>query len=191
MGIFPWFNENDPFLWWSLNPRLLCFPDKAKFSKSLMQKIRRQEYQLKIDTAFKEVITHCASTYRPGQPKGTWITKDMMNAYCKLHELGYAHSFETYKGGELVGGLYGISIGSMFSGESMFHLLADASKVAFYYLVQVAKSLEFDFIDCQQVTKHLQTMGARAVSRTYFLKSLEKSIQNKTIIGSWMELLDC
>ena len=176
-GIFPWFNEGDPILWWSLNPRLLCFPDEAIFSKSLLQRIRRKEYQIKVDMAFQEVITHCASTYRPGQEDGTWITNCVIDAYCKLHELGFAHSFETYKDGELVGGLYGVSIGTMFSGESMFHLQRDASKVAFYYLVQAAKKLDFAFIDCQQVTDHLQTLGAKPVNRTEFLELLCKNTQ--------------
>jgi leucyl/phenylalanyl-tRNA--protein transferase len=189
LGVFPWFNEGDPILWWSLNPRLLCFPDEAKFSKSLLGRIRRKEYQIKIDTSFREVITCCASTYRPDQIGKTWITNDVIDAYCKLHELGYAHSFETYKDNKLVGGLYGLSIGSMFSGESMFHLATDASKVAFYHLVQVAKLLEFDFIDCQQVTEHLQTMGAEPVPRIDFLKLLDKSIQNETIRGSWKDLV--
>ena len=185
LGIFPWFNEGDPVLWWSLNPRLLCFPNEAKFSKSLMQKIHRQEYQVKIDTAFREVIMCCSSTRRSNQPEGTWITAEVIDAYCTLHELGYAHSFETYKNNELVGGLYGLSIGSMFSGESMFHLQRDASKVAFYYLVQAAKLLGLYFIDCQQVTDHLQTMGAKPVPRADFLELLDKNIQNETLIGSW------
>ncbi len=190
LGIFPWFNEGDPVLWWSLNPRLLCFPDEAKFSKSLLRRIRRKEYQIKIDTAFREIITHCASTYRSGQTEGTWITEEVIEAYCKLHELGYAHSFETYQENKLIGGLYGLSIGSMFSGESMFHLQTDASKVAFYYLIQAAKLLGFDFIDCQQVTDHLQTMGGRSVPRTDFLKLLDKSILNETIKGSWSDLFE-
>lgn len=187
-GIFPWFNDGDPILWWSLDPRLLCFPDEAKFSKSLLGRIRRKEYQIKIDTAFREVITQCAFTCRAGQVEGTWITNDVINAYCKLHELGYAHSFETYKDNKLIGGLYGISIGKMFSGESMFYLQTDASKIAFYYLVQVAKLLQFYFIDCQQVTSHLQTMGARPVPRMDFLNLLGKSIQNETIRGSWSDM---
>ncbi len=190
LGIFPWFNEGDPVLWWSLNPRLLCFPDEAKFSKSLLRRIRRKEYQIKIDTAFREIITHCASAYRSGQTEGTWITEEVIEAYCKLHELGYAHSFETYQENKLIGGLYGLSIGSMFSGESMFHLQTDASKVAFYYLIQAAKLLGFDFIDCQQETDHLQTMGARSVPRTDFLKLLDKSILNETIKGSWSDLFE-
>ena len=188
LGIFPWFNEGDPILWWSLNPRLLCFPDEAVFSKSLLQRIRRQEFQIKVDTAFKDVITRCATTTRYGEMEGTWITAEMIDAFCKLHELGYAHSFETYKDGELVGGLYGVSIGNMFSGESMFHLQRDASKVAFYYLVQAAKKLNFAFIDCQQVTNHLQTFGARPVPKTVFLELLEKSNQEETIQGSWSGL---
>ena len=189
LGIFPWFNEGDPVLWWSLDPRLLCFPNEARFSKSLMQKIHREEFQIKIDTAFREVITRCASTYRPDQIGETWITKEMIEAYCRLHELGYAHSFETYKDNELVGGLYGLSIGSMFSGESMFHVQTDASKFAFYYLIQTAKLLGLDFVDCQQVTEHLQSLGAKPVPRTDFLKLLEDSVQKETFRGSWSELL--
>ncbi len=189
LGIFPWYNEGGPVLWWSLDPRLICIPGEATFSKSLLKRIHRKEYEIKIDTDFRQVMELCACTPRLNQVQGTWITDDVLDAYCKLHELGFAHSFETYKDGKLAGGLYGLSIGKMFSGESMFHLETDASKFAFYYLVQALKMLEFDFIDCQQVTNHLQTLGAKPVERKTFLKMLGKSVKKETVRGSWSELL--
>src|SRR3989339_1352447 len=131
-GIFPWFNDDEPILWWSPNPRFILFPDKLKVSKSLQKTIRENKYEIRFDTAFRDVVEHCKNVSRYDQ-LGTWITDDMVEAYCNLHELGFAHSVEAYYEGKLVGGLYGISIGRVFCGESMFHLKSDASKVAFYY----------------------------------------------------------
>ena len=188
LGIFPWYNEDEPILWWSLDPRLICFPDEAKFSKSLMQQIRKKEFTISIDTNFRNVIENCAFVRRK-QENGTWIRPEIIEAYCQLHELGFAHSFEVYKENKLVGGLYGVSIGGMFSGESMFHTQTNASKIAFYYLIQTAKQLQFDFIDCQQVTDHLQTLGAKPMPRTEFLDRLQKSIQKKTYRGKWNKII--
>ena len=189
-GIFPWYNEEEPILWWSLNPRLICIPDEAVFSKSLLKRVHRKEYEIKIDANFRQVMEGCAFVTRINQD-GTWITQDVIEAYCKLHELGFAHSFETYKNGELVGGLYGLSIGGMFAGESMFHLQTDASKFAFYYLIQAAKMLGLDFIDCQQVTAHLQTLGAKPVQRKIFLKYLKNSMEKESFRGKWGKLVIC
>ena len=177
LGIFPWFNEDNPILWWSLDPR------EITFSKSLLKRIKRNEFDVKIDTDFRKVMEVCASIPRNGQ-KGTWITPQIIDSYTQLHQMGYAHSFETYKENRLVGGLYGVSLGAMFSGESMFHLETDASKVAFYYLIQFAIKHHFHFIDCQQVTSHMLSMGGRAVARKEFLVLLDKSLQ-KQYLKDW------
>jgi len=185
IGIFPWSSEGEPILWWSLPQRLILFPDKAKFSKSLLQRIKKQEFEIRVDTNFQKVIENCASVNRKNQKRGTWITSDMIDAYIHLHELGFAHSFETYKNNELVGGLYGLSLGKMFAGESMFYLQRDASKVAYYYLLQFALRHQFHFIDCQQVTSHMKSFGASVVKRRTFQKLLEKSLMFQTMIGKW------
>lgn len=184
MGIFPWYGEGDPILWWTLNPRLIVLPIEAKFSKSLLKIVKNKEFEIRIDTCFSDVIQNCAVIQRENQ-KETWITNDMINAYIKLHELGYAHSFETFQNNKLVGGLYGVSIGKMFAGESMFYLVSNASKVAFYYLVAYIKKMEFNFIDCQQPTNHLISLGARPVSRKLFLQLLYKSMQHESLKGKW------
>ena len=184
LGIFPWFNEDNPILWWSLDPRLLCFPDEIKFSKSLMQRIKRREFEVKIDTNFQKVVELCSNVKRNNQ-KGTWISSEIIDSYTQLHHMGYAHSFETYKDNTLVGGLYGVSIGAMFSGESMFHLESDASKVAFYYLIQFALKHQFNFIDCQQVTPHMQRMGGRPIPRKAYLMLLNKSLKKVSLVEKW------
>lgn len=187
LGIFPWFNEDNPILWWSLDPRLLCFPREITFSKSLMQRIKRREFEVKIDANFRKVVELCANVKRNNQ-KGTWISAEIIDSYMQLHQMGYAHSFETYKENRLVGGLYGVSLGAMFSGESMFHLETDASKVAFYYLIQFAIKHHFHFIDCQQVTPHMLSMGGRAVARKEFLQGLRESLNKNTLVGKWNDL---
>jgi len=183
-GIFPWFSEGSPVLWWSPDPRMILYPENLKVSKSLSQTIRKNEFEIRLDTAFPKVIQHCASQSRPEQ-EGTWITEEMVDAYTRLHEEGYAHSFESWKEGRLVGGLYGVSLGKAFFGESMFHLERDASKVAFYYMVEFARTHNFDFIDAQQTTEHLRSLGASGVSRKEFLDQLQKTIQNETLRGKW------
>ncbi len=185
-GIFPWFSKDEPILWWSPNPRMVLLPQNFKLNKSLNQIIKKGIFELKIDTAFREVITHCSQSPRPGQDE-TWITDDMINAYVALHDLGYAHSFESYFEGVLVGGLYGLSIGNCFFGESMFFTKTDASKVAFYHLVQFAKKHEFAFIDAQQPTDHLNSLGARPIERIQFLEILEKAVQKTTLQGKWTD----
>ncbi len=183
-GIFPWYSEGSPILWWSPDPRMVLFPDRFKVSKSLDQTIRKGEFRIRTDTAFPEVIRQCARQPRPGQ-EGTWITQDMIDAYIRLHEEGYAHSFESWKEGKLVGGLYGVSLGRAFFGESMFHLERDASKIAFHYLVEFAKQQQFDFIDTQQSTPHLKSLGALEISRKEFLDLLERTLQKDTLKGRW------
>jgi len=183
-GIYPWLCEGEPILWWSPNPRMVLFPNKFKARKSLQQVINKKTFELRIDTSFHDVIAQCSKIPRPGQEE-TWITKDIIDGYVKLHELGFAHSFESYFKGELVGGLYGISIGSCFFGESMFFTKTDASKVAFYHLVQFAQKHQFEFIDAQQETPHLQSLGAEIIPRKQFLALLTGALKQKTLLGKW------
>jgi leucyl/phenylalanyl-tRNA---protein transferase len=183
-GIFPWYSKKDPILWWSPNPRLVLFPDELKVSKSLKKIIQNNLFEIKIDKDFKSVIKNCSKSPRPGQD-GTWITKEMINAYISLHEIGIAHSFETYSDNKLVGGLYGVSLGKAFFGESMFFKQANASKVALYHLVEWCKKNNFHFIDAQQPTEHLISLGAQKMERSEFLKRLNIALQFKTIQGKW------
>jgi leucyl/phenylalanyl-tRNA--protein transferase len=183
-GIFPWYSEGSPILWWSPDPRMVLFPDRLKVSGSLGRTIRKGDFEIRMDSCFPEVIRHCSKVVRPGQ-EDTWITEDMIGAYILLHEEGYAHSVEVFSGRELVGGLYGISLGSAFFGESMFHLRSDASKVALYHLVQFAMRNRFDLIDTQQSTPHLKSLGAEEVPRNRFMDLLQKAMAKKTIKGSW------
>ncbi len=186
-GIFPWFDEDQPILWWSLDPRLIIRPGGMKISKSLRHTINSRKFEVKIDTNFRSVMKHCAEMPREGQD-GTWILDEMVEAYCLLHELGFAHSFETYLDGKLVGGLYGVSIGKAFFGESMFHSVSDASKVAFYHLHQFLQSHDFKLIDCQQETDHLKSLGAYTIPRHDFLIELENLVTEPSLIGNWGEL---
>lgn len=184
-GVFPWFSEGDQIMWWSPNPRLILIPGEFKLRKSLKQVINSKKYVVKADTNFTEVIKNCAEINRPDQD-GTWITDDMTKAYIKMHELGLAHSFETYNyAGELVGGLYGISLGKAFFGESMFFKQSDASKVALYYLVEFCEQNGFHFIDAQQSTGHLISLGAKEIERKIFIELLNKSLQFSTLNGNW------
>lgn len=184
-GVFPWFNEGHPIMWWSPNPRLVLIPEEFKLRKSLRQVINAHRLTVKVDANFKAVIENCSKIPRPDQ-NGTWITRDMKSAYIKMHELGVAHSFETYnKSGKLVGGLYGISLGKAFFGESMFFTERDASKVALYYLVEFCKRNNFHFIDAQQSTSHMLSLGAKEIERKSFLVMLNKSLQFATIKSHW------
>ena len=183
-GIFPWYSEDEPILWWSLDPRLIMRPGEMKVSHSLRHTLKSGKFEVKIDTNFREVMLHCAETPREGQD-GTWIQDEMVYAYTHLHELGYAHSFETYQNGQLVGGLYGIAIGKVFFGESMFHTVTDASKVAFYHLHQFLQNNGFKLIDCQQETSHLMSLGAYAIPRNEFLDELKTLTREASLVGNW------
>lgn len=183
-GIFPWYSEGSPILWWSPDPRMVLFPDRFRVSKSFGQTLRKRVFEIRMDTVFEDVIRHCSRQPRPGQ-EGTWITPEMIDAYIRLHKEGYAHSVESWKEGKLAGGLYGVSLGGAFFGESMFHLERDASKVAFYQLVEFAKGKGFDLIDAQQSTAHIKSLGAGEIPRERFLQLLAKSLQKKTLRGNW------
>jgi len=184
-GIFPWYSAGEPILWWSLDPRMVLFLDDFRYSKSLRRVVKSGRFEVRIDTAFREVMLHCAHTKREGQRGGTWITPEMLDAYCRLHELGFAHSFETYHEGELVGGLYGVSLGQFFFGESMFHTMTDASKVAFVKLVEFCRGNDFKLIDAQQETEHLASLGAKPIPRKEFLDILYTLDYHKTLRGKW------
>jgi len=183
-GIFPWFSQGDPLIWWSPDPRMVLFPKKIKLSKSLQKTLKTGKFDLKVDTAFEEVISNCQSVKRKDEA-GTWITEEMKTAYIELHNLGLAHSFECWQNKRLVGGLYGVSLGNAFFGESMFHKVTDASKVAFYYLSKVCLGWNIKFIDCQLPTDHLQSLGAESISRKKFLNLLSEALQFETKQGVW------
>lgn len=165
-GIFPWFNEDDPILWWSPDPRMVLFPSELKISRSLLKKIKKNNYTIRVDRHFKQIIQACAAP-RKGQPD-TWIHPEMISAYTELHNMGLAHSVETWIDGELAGGLYGVALGKVFFGESMFSRIPDASKIAFVYLVKQLAHWKFALIDCQVKTDHLASLGAREIPRTDF-----------------------
>jgi leucyl/phenylalanyl-tRNA--protein transferase len=183
-GIFPWFNDDSPILWWSPDPRMILIPGEFKRSKSLAQTIKRGTFEVRFDEDFISVIKNCAETGQRDE-EGTWITAGMITAYTALHELGYAHSVETYMGGKLVGGLYGLSLGKAFFGESMFYLHRDASKVALAALVDRSLEQGFHFIDAQQRTEHLRSLGARPVPRSIFLDMLTEAIKFSSVTGKW------
>ncbi len=178
-GIFPWYIESSPILWWSPDPRLVLFPDELKVLRSLKQSIKKGLFKITTDNAFEDVIKNCANIERKGS-YDTWLTKDMITAYTALHHLGYAHSIESWQEGELVGGLYGMAMGAVFFGESMFAKKKDASKVAFVWTVNQLKRWGFEIIDCQVATRHLFTFGARLIPRAEFLEILTKALSKKT-----------
>lgn len=174
-GIFPWFSEGDPILWWSPDPRMVLFPDELRVSRSLRRTVARGAYETRFDTAFREVIEACAAP-RDSQ-SGTWIVPEMVEAYVRLHKLGIAHSVESWREGELAGGLYGMALGKVFFGESMFTRAPDASKVALVKLVERLRAGGFRVIDCQQATPHLASLGAREIPRNAFAQLVQESIQ--------------
>lgn len=182
-GIFPWFSAGQPVLWWSPAPRMVLFPAELKVSRSLAKVLRNSAYEIRFDTDFQDVMRACAAP-RPGQ-HGTWITDDMVNAYARLHSLGYAHSVETWVEGELAGGLYGIAIGGMFYGESMFMRHRDASKIALVQLVRQLATRGFGMIDCQMRTGHLASLGGREIPRTEFSQRLAELINYPLPTGNW------
>ncbi len=183
-GIFPWFSAGEPIMWWSPDPRCVLYPDKLRVSTSLRQAIRKGGYEVRFDTCFKEVIRHCSTTPRKGQ-RGTWITREMQAAYVRLHELGFAHSTEVFMDGKLAGGLYGVSIGRSYSGESMFHLRPEASKIALYHLVERLKERGVPLIDCQVTNRHLLSLGAEEVPRKEFLERLRTCVAEPGQDGFW------
>ena len=173
-GIFPWFSDDQPVLWWSPDPRMVLFPAEFKISKSLSKTVQSQKFDVRFDSAFAEVIAGCAA---PREPEGgTWIVPAMQEAYLRMHQLGVAHSVESWSGGKLIGGLYGIALGRMFFGESMFTRATDASKVALVALVEKLRRDGFELIDCQQQTRHLASFGARPISRGDFVQRLKELI---------------
>jgi leucyl/phenylalanyl-tRNA--protein transferase len=183
-GIFPWYGERSPILWWSPDPRLVLRPEWLHVPGSLARTIRRGRYAVRADTAFGTVIRRCASARRPGQ-RGTWITPEMVEAYERLHAMGFAHSFEAWEGSALAGGLYGVSLGGAFFGESMFADRPDASKVAFVASVEWLAERGIALVDCQVKTEHLARFGAREVPRAAFLADLEAALREPTLRGPW------
>ncbi|MBI3095513.1 MAG: leucyl/phenylalanyl-tRNA--protein transferase [Rhodocyclales bacterium] len=183
-GIFPWFSAGEPLLWWSPDPRMVLFPDELKISRSLTKTLRNADYEVRLDTAFGDVIRACARKPREGQ-SGTWITREMQHAYRELHRLGYAHSVETWVDGKLAGGLYGIAIGQAFYGESMFADARDASKIALAHLCAYLKLRGFGIIDCQMETRHLASLGARPIPRCDFAARLEVLCAHGDAAGPW------
>jgi leucyl/phenylalanyl-tRNA--protein transferase len=183
-GIFPWPTEGYPLLWHSPDPRFVLRAQEIHVSKSLEKALRRQPYRIRLDTAFREVVKNCSRAPRPGQ-KGTWITDEMVEAYCHLHELGFAHSAEAWDGDTLAGGLYGVSLGGAFFGESMYAKRPDASKVAFVTLVRQLARWGIDLVDAQVHTQHLYRFGARHWPRARYLRELEKALQKTTRRGRW------
>jgi leucyl/phenylalanyl-tRNA--protein transferase len=183
-GIFPWYSPGDPVLWWSPDPRMVLFPGEFRISRSLRKSLRKGNYRVCLDTRFEAVIEACAETFRPGQA-GTWIVPEIRAAYVRLHELGYAHSVETWIDGRLAGGLYGLAIGKMFYGESMFAHVTDASKIAIAHLARFLDELGFGMIDCQMSTTHLASLGAREIPRDEFIRRLQALIVIPPLCGRW------
>ncbi len=183
-GIFPWYSDQSPILWWSPDPRLVLEPERLHVPRSLRRTLRAGTFRLSADEAFARVIARCAACPRPGQD-GTWITDEMRAAYVRLHELGFAHSFEAWEGGELAGGLYGVSLGGAFFGESMFADRPDASKAAFVRGVEWLASRNVKLIDCQVRTDHLVRFGAHEIPRAAFLRRLAALLRAPTLRGRW------
>lgn len=183
-GIFPWYAEESPILWWSTNPRMVLIPDEFHLPRSLRRVLNKKTFTFTLDTQFRAVIRRCACCPRPAQ-EGTWIVEEMVDAYIALHELGYAHSVEAWLDGELAGGLYGVSLGSVFYGESMFHHVPDASKAAFAVFVEQLGKWGFTLIDCQQTTQHLLRFGAREIQRYRFLSMVREGVARPPRMGKW------
>ena len=184
MGIFPWYANGDPILWWSPDPRLVLYPNALHVSRSLMKTLNQGRFVVTLDQDFSQVIAACAGAPRDKQP-GTWITIEMMDAYCRLHESGFAHSVEVWKQGELAGGLYGVSLGKCFFGESMFARQDNASKVGLVTLVHLLQKWSFSLIDCQVTTQHLVQLGAREIPRKQFMAELKLALKSPTQKGKW------
>ncbi len=183
-GIFPWFSEGDPILWWSPDPRMVLFPQELHVAKSLARRLKKDDFRVTADTAFGDVIRACAAP-RDGEP-GTWINRRMITAYERLHTAGVAHSIETWMDGQLAGGLYGVAIGRAFFGESMFARRSDASKIALVYLVRQLERWGFGMIDCQMKTGHLATFGAREIPRRDFVERIRGLVAQPHVPAPWL-----
>ena len=186
-GIFPWFDEGEPILWWSLAPRMVLFPEELVVSKSMRPYFNQKKFDVTFNQNFSEVMRSCRTMKRNGQSGGSWITDDLIAAYSRLHKLGYAHSVEVWQAGELVGGLYGVALGRIFFGESMFAKVQNASKFGFITWVQLLQSLGFWLIDCQQETSHLRSLGARPISIELFQVFLENNIKEPNLLKKCFE----
>ena len=184
MGLFPWFNEDEPPLWWCPDPRMVLYPNELRISKSMRSVLRKNLFRVTADQNFEEVIRNCGAVPRPGQD-GTWITEDIVNGYLELHRMGFAHSIEVWSNNTLTGGLYGVSLGKIFFGESMFSVAPNASKLGFIKLVEALKVNDFRLVDCQVHTAHLESLGAEEISRASFLPQLREALTSETIRGSW------
>ena len=194
-GIFPWYTEGEPILWWSLDPRMVMKPSDMKITKSLWKTLESNRFSCSFDADFEGVIRACATVPRSDEQSeeepddadepSTWISEDMIAAYCDLHEMGFAHSVETYLDNELVGGLYGVSVGKVFCAESMFHTKAEASKVAFYNLCQFLIRNNIELIDAQQETSHMKRLGAAPIPRKEFMKLLRGYVNGQSLVGNW------
>ena len=187
-GIFPWYSAGEPILWWSPNPRMVLIPSDLKISRSLAKTLRNRHYEIRFDSAFEAVVQGCAArgaAHAGAGETGTWITDEMRAAYRRLHELGYAHSVETWIEGELAGGLYGVAIGRMFYGESMFTRVRDASKVAMVHLVRRLERRRYGMIDCQMHTQHLASLGARTIDRSEFSRRLRELVDYADMPMKW------
>ena len=185
-GIFPWYSGDEPILWWSPDPRMVLFCDELKVSRSLAKNLRNKGYAVTVDTCFEKILSNCSKTRKDGA--GTWLGPDMRRAYLALHRAGHAHSFETWQGGQLVGGLYGVAVGRAFYGESMFSRATDASKVALVALVETLRSRGCPMIDCQQRTPLLASLGAREIPRRQFLRRLAALVNYAEPPGNWSQL---
>lgn len=182
-GIFPWYSAGQPVLWWSPDPRMVLFPAEFRMPRSLTKRLRRHDYEIRVDTVFETVMRNCAAPR--SDATGTWITDDMIAAYCELHRLGHAHSVETWIRGELAGGLYGIALGRVFYGESMFTRVPDASKIALAHLLRRLQQREFGIIDCQMNTAHLARFGAREIPRREFSRHLAELVNYRQADDVW------
>ncbi len=185
-GIFPWFSPGNPILWWFVDPRLVLFVNEFKISRRLARDLKSTRFRVTVDRAFEQVMISCAQV-RTEKGEGTWISSQMLEAYCRLHELGYAHSVECWQGDSLAGGLYGLALDRIFFGESMFTRVSNGSKVALETLVARLKSANFQLVDCQMTTRHLVSFGAREIPGTEFLDQLHSFIQTTTPCGKWCD----
>ena len=184
-GIFPWYDETMPIMWWSPDPRAVMKPSEVHISHSMKPIFNQKKFELKVDTAFEAVIRQCANIKRKDED-GTWIVPEIIEAYTQLHILGYAHSFEAWQDGELVGGLYGVSLGKMFFGESMFSNKPNASKFAFISMARLLQNTGFEYIDCQIPTQHLESLGCGTMPRNVFLDLVQKNNSFPTLKGKWI-----